>query len=252
MSDQTILFVSVFNAGGLEMALNHIESLKRAQITHYMTYVTDPTTYEYLSTHGHPTTLIEGTVGGEDKLNFDSTEFNELSYLRYKIIYDLLVKGVTVWYMDIDTVVLNSIRCSDRINNMLKNCIDITFQDDINMLCTGCMLITPNERTIEFTRITYDNRRSDCNDQLVANRVIRQMTTTLKVDVFSRLEFPNGLVYFIDPTTITNPIYRAAQEQFKAYTGPVSFVHANWMIGLDTKILALQSKGLWYLDTVQT
>ena len=180
------------------------------------------------------------------KYDFGSTKFNELSYLRYKVIYDLLVKGVTVWYMDIDTVVLDSTRFSNYMDLMMHTVSDIMCQDDVNMLCTGCMLIAPNPSTIEFARIMYQNRRSDCNDQLVMNRIIRNMPS-LKVDAFSRMEFPNGLIYFNDPNTTTNPTYREIQAQFNAYTGPVSFVHANWMVGMDTKIRALQSKGLWYV-----
>jgi hypothetical protein len=112
-------------------------------------------------------------------------------------------------------------------------------------LCTGCMLIVPNTRTVIFAKTIYENRRRDLNDQFVVEQYLK--LHEMKVHTFPQVEFPNGLMYFIDPNTITNPVFREAREQFKAYTGSVLFVHANWMVGGDTKIRALKSKGLWYV-----
>jgi lipopolysaccharide biosynthesis glycosyltransferase len=40
-----------------------------------------------------------------EKINFGTSGFNELSYIRYKIINELLNEGKTIWYLDVDTVV---------------------------------------------------------------------------------------------------------------------------------------------------
>ncbi len=43
-----LLFISVFNYGGIEMAKNHLESLKRNNISNYVAYVTDDESYDDL------------------------------------------------------------------------------------------------------------------------------------------------------------------------------------------------------------
>ena len=80
------------------------------------------------------------------------------------------------------------------------------------------------------------------------NIILEQKKINLNLKLFSIFNFPNGLLYFnlLD----NNPILNNAQQQFKKSTEQVYFVHANWMVGKDTKIKALKEKNLWYIMDV--
>jgi DNA-directed RNA polymerase subunit L len=43
-----LLFISVFNLGGIPLALNHLESLRKQNIKNYRAYVTDKESYDIL------------------------------------------------------------------------------------------------------------------------------------------------------------------------------------------------------------
>jgi hypothetical protein len=146
--------------------------------------------------------------------------------------------------MDVDTVILH--HSIHQIYESLQTFdVDIVCQDDINMLCSGCMLFFSNEKTIELTEYIYDNRNQTDfpNDQTFLNGILSNSVVNLNVSKFDMMKFPNGLLYFNGP----NRNYHNLQTQFKNYTGDVIFVHANWMVGMSTKIEALKSKSLWFV-----
>ena len=156
-----LLFISVFNYGGIEMAKNHLESLKRNNITNYVAYVTDDESYDELLLDNYKVSKYISSIDSinKEKNDFATPEFNNLSYIRYKIINNLLKQGKSVWYLDIDTVVLTNL---NEYYNSLQKSFDILFQNDINMLCTGCMLIFPNNKTITL----MDNIIKNTNEKI--------------------------------------------------------------------------------------
>ena len=46
MAHSHVLFIAVFNFGGMTLVLNHLESLKRQGITNYRAYVSDQESYD--------------------------------------------------------------------------------------------------------------------------------------------------------------------------------------------------------------
>ena len=241
-----LLFISVFNLGGINIALNHLESLRRLNIKNYRAYVTDQETYDIVSQHGHPVEMVaEATDAAitKSKTNFGTQEFNILSYTRYKVILELLGKGFPVWYLDIDTVVLQNL--NDVYDELKHTKYNAVMQDDINMLCTGCMLLFPKLLTIQLIQAIYDNRTTVDNDQIILRHILMRYQNTFNILSLNKLQFPNGLLYFNELNE--NPRYRELQLQFRQSTHPVYFVHANWMVGMDTKIAALKQKGLWFV-----
>lgn len=238
-----LVFISVFNYGGIELAKNHIESLKRNNISNYIAYVTDDESYKELISINYNVTKYESNndIVNKEKTDFGTNKFNDMSYIRYNIINSLLIKGNAVWYCDVDTVVLYDL--NKFYQNLNKN-FDICFQNDINMLCTGCMLFLPNEKTINLTQMMYCSKNLEYNDQVFLNNVLKNIGVQLIIGVLSEIQFPNGLLYFNDLKT--EPHFREAQEKFNKSNGPVFFVHANYMVGIDTKIKSLKSKNLWF------
>jgi hypothetical protein len=241
-----LLFISVFNLGGINMGLNHLESLRRLNIKNYRAYVTDQETYDIVSQYGHPVEMVaEATDAAitKSKANFGTQEFNILSYTRYKVILELLGKGFPVWYLDIDTVVLQNL--NDVYNELKNTSYHAIMQDDINMLCTGCMLLFPKPITIKLVQSIYENRTSADNDQIILLNILMNNRNSINILPLNKLQFPNGLLYFSELNN--NPRYRELQLQFRQSNHPVYFVHANWMVGMETKIDAFKKKGLWFV-----
>lgn len=237
-----LVFISFFNYGGIDLAKNHIESLKRNGINNYIAFVTDQESYNHLLNIGYKVSLYnESDNISSEKHNFASTQFNNMSYGRYFVINQLLKQGKTVWYLDIDTVVLGDL--NQYYNSVKSINFDICFQDDVNMLCTGCMLFHPNPNTIQLTEFMFQQQNEKDNDQTFMNRILGN--GQFKVGVFAQKQFPNGLLFFNELSE--NPIYREKQLEFRNSNEPILFVHANWMVGIDTKIKALKDNNLWFI-----
>jgi len=234
-----VVFISVSNIGCIDLTLNHLESIKRAGMTNYVAYAIDSECYEVLKTKGYSVELI-GREDFKDFHDFGGDIFNNLSFLRYRVIHKLLTENKTVWYLDVDTVVLRNL---NQYVEVAKDSCDIALQDDINMPCTGCMLWFPS--AIPLVRKMAMIKDTEYNDQIYLNAFLRG--GNFKFGMFDRGVFPNGLLYFLEDTPPFEGIQKEFREFRKNRLSDIAFVHANWMIGLQTKIDALKSKGLWFL-----
>jgi hypothetical protein len=234
-----IVFISVFNLGCIEIAENHISSLLRCGITNYRAYVTDTASFDILVKKNY-NVLYYSVQHSTEVMNFGTSGFNDLSYIRYKIINELLNQCKIVWYLDVDTVVLYN------LNTIISEYTDkdIVMQNDINMPCSGCMLCYPTETTKNITDIIYNSRTSSENDQILLAKLLYN-NNNIKLHLLDHYTFVNGLLYFNELST--HEIYRKLQIEFKKTTKPLYLVHANWMIGIETKINQLKNKNLWYL-----
>ena len=76
-----LLFISVFNFGGIELAKNHLESLKRNNISNYIAYVTDSESYDELikSEYNVIKYISCNDSINKEKNDFASPHFNNLS-----------------------------------------------------------------------------------------------------------------------------------------------------------------------------
>jgi len=237
--DNTI-FVSVFNLGCIEIAENHIISLLKNNINNYLAYVTDEESFNILNKKGYNVKYYSSQQSS-DKMDFGTEGFNNLSFIRYKIINELLNEEKIVWYLDVDTVVLHD------LNKLVPEFSDkdIIMQNDINMPCSGCMLFYPNIITKHITDFIYNFKTSTENDQIILARLLMKNQNFIKIHLLDHEQFANGLLYFNELSD--NPTYRNLQLAFRQTEKPLYFVHANWMVGIDSKISALKNKGLWYL-----
>lgn len=249
---QDLIFISVFDYGSRELGSNHLASLKKQGIKNYMAYVTDNDTFNYIKDQGFNVEYenIDEFIPMAPK-DFGSREFNKFSYIRYKIMNRLLKQNKAVWYMDADTVVLKDLNMFYRnfiANNSSYN-IDMIVQNDLHMLCTGCVFFIPNKRTIAFTKDVYDHATIEMNDQNYIGIVFRDQKPDVKFTVFDYMEFPNGLLYFDEKDKINLPEemmqYKRQYRNNKNKT--VVFVHANWIVGVYKKIDAMKERGLWFV-----
>lgn len=261
MENPNLLIISVFNYGAIEIATNHLKSLQNQGIDNYMAYVTDEESLVELQEKGYHATLFpmeESQKSAQKPLskgkeNFGTKSFDDITYIRYLVIAKLLKEGKTVWYLDVDTVVLSDIRklILNDLEQQENTSYDMMLQNDINMACSGCMLCFPTAITMHIIENVHMYRNAGFNDQILLNKMLRTYIerNQCKIAYFQNHLFPNGLLYFHAPHA--NPNFLELQNRFRKYRdeekGPVAFVHANWMIGIDTKIAELKKHGLWFL-----
>lgn len=256
-----LLFVCAFDFGSSDLGLNHLQSLRNNNITNYMAFVTDKKCYEKIKSHKFNVTLIDDT--GElknrgfftKKKNFGESDFIETSFLRYKIIAEQLEKHKAVWYMDVDTVVLQDLNkhyeiCKAQRDPKTNKSFDIIFQEDFHSKCSGCMLFSSNQRTIDAAKYMFKGMNPVMPDQHYFAKFMRENPNVFITAIFDPMEFPNGLLYFdLDELIPIPPEFMTIKHQYEnAVKKPLAFVHANWMIGIDNKIKALQKHGLWFLS----
>uniref|UniRef100_A0A6C0HLV4 Nucleotide-diphospho-sugar transferase domain-containing protein n=1 Tax=viral metagenome TaxID=1070528 RepID=A0A6C0HLV4_9ZZZZ len=232
-----VVFISVSNMGCIDLTLNHLESIKRAGMTNYVAYAIDSLCYETLRSKGYTTHLL-----GRDDMNqyhdFNTPGFDHISFMRYHVIDKLLREGKTVWYLDVDTVVIQDLNAYIAV---VKDTFDVALQDDCYMPCTGCMLFFPS--ALSLVKPMIETRDFSKNDQIYFLKFLN--ASKLRIGILNRNLFPNGLLYFNEH----NPKHADKQLEFKnSDPTKVMFVHANWMIGVQTKIDAFKSKGLWFLS----
>jgi lipopolysaccharide biosynthesis glycosyltransferase len=241
-----LIFISVSNYGAIELTKNHLTSLKQNEIYNYMAYVTDTESYEELTKLGFNATIFncDDINVGKNKMNYGNNDYNHMTYLRYYVIQKLLKEGKIVWYLDVDTVALTNL---NNIYETLDKTIDIHFQSDIVVVCTGCMLIFPNDKNVMLMNTIIQNKTNTLNDQDVMNQLLNNEPNTLNLSIstLSKYNFPNGLLYFNELDY--DQTYKENQINFRNSTNPVYFVHANFMVGINIKIEALKQKKLWFI-----
>tara|TARA_Y100000591_G_scaffold126524_1_gene108413 strand:- start:29285 stop:30004 length:720 start_codon:yes stop_codon:yes gene_type:complete len=238
----SILFVGVCNYGYIDMAENLILSFKKNNIENYIIYTLDTKSFTILHNKGYNSVLYKD-ISKLESYNHQTEHFDEIAFYRYDIINTLLKDNKIVWYLDIDIVVL------DNLNKYVSRFVnfDLCVQNDINMACSGCVLFFPTANTIALTNLMYNNRNTKgiVNDQILLNNILHNNSNIFKLNLLDYNLFPNGLLYFNE--LHKNPVWRNVQENFRKNTNQAKLVHANWMIGHDTKIKALKDKNLWYL-----
>ena len=102
-----------------------------------------------------------------------------------------------------------------------------------------------------MTAFVYKGMNREMPDQHFVNFFLAQNPGVFKTTMFDLERFPNGLIYFDKPELIELSVefsdFKTNFYKNKDNTKKLAFVHANWMVGIDTKINALRKKGLWYL-----
>lgn len=254
MSFENLIFITVFNHGSIELALNHYKSLTAVGITNYMAYVTDEESVKVMTEHGYKCTFIENANIDKNAMEFCKGDFNKLSFLRYHIAGHLIRSGKDVWYMDVDTVLLNDVRL---VYEVYKNIgMNICIQDDINMPCSGCVLYIASEDTAKITDIVISQKDKYPNDQLTLTHVLNSISNPVNKNVFKnpiqftlfdKNLFPNGLLFFGDDFVKTPTQFESIKNEYKKSNEKPFFVHANWMIGNNVKQDAFKKYGLWFL-----
>jgi len=244
-----LLFISVFNYGAVELGKNHLKSLLNNNITNYVAYVIDDESYKELTDLGYNVIRYEYNKRSLDKYDFGSLEFDNITFLRYKIILDILNQNKDVWYLDIDIVVLENL--NNILNLINNNNYDCILQNDINMLCSGCMYFKSNQNMKNLMTDVLNIRihNTEINDQVLLNSILKSRLNNINITSFPIFNFPNGLIFFGDDYVKTeNREYITLRNNFNLMNkNEIYLVHANWMVGIDKKIQAFKDYNLWLI-----
>jgi hypothetical protein len=249
-----LLFISCFDFGSRELGMNHLQSLKNQGIDNYMAFIADLATYDLVKKHGFHCTLIEDTNKSyfKEQKHFGTPNFTEFVFLRYKFIHESLKKYNAVWYLDVDTVVLYNL--NEIYKEYVGNGYDIIFQDDIHQVqnCTGCQLYFSSQKTLDMSIHIYKGMNNQMPDQHYVNFFLQANPGVFKTTMFDKYQFPNGLLYFDEVDLINlSSEFREQKNKYNEFhrnnNQKIAFIHANWMVGIDTKINAMKKKGHWYI-----
>jgi len=247
---------SLFNNGVIELAMNHIISLRKSGIPEYRAFATDRDSYAAIKELGCDVTLLDRDEPS-GILKFDSTDFCRFSYLRYKVMEALLETYDVVWYLDVDTVVLGDIWASCP----LEESWDVACQSDLNMPCTGCMVVKSTDAGKRFVSDIWAARTNQTNDQMTIYNMIGAKRLAVPILELSTAHFVNGFLYFPDFANVGDAEADASlnkwQRRYQSWLQnsiiprPV-FVHANFMTGNEKKKQALESQNIWFLKDLES
>jgi len=247
MSENKMIFVSVFNDGVLELAENHLISLKKSNITNYISYTTGQKSYDYLKKKGYNIELYLPDKNVQKEMDWCDSDFIDFEKIRINIIKILLAIYEKVFYLDVDIVVLKNL---NKLTNNMKN-LDLIIQDDINMPCVGCVLLFKTPKTVSLINtLSKINYKTNLQFEFV------KRLNNLKVLLLPKEIFPNGLLFFgkdYIPNSISNIniLHQTISDREvvskNRQNNTIHLVHANYMTGSENKIKAFKDFGLWFL-----
>ena len=241
---EDILFLSVFTRGMRDLAVNHLLSLKRVGITNTLSFCSDKETVEILNKRGFKALANPSSIN-KDIFTVNEPEFNEFSYFKYVILVNLLKKHKYIWYLDVDTFITKDIR------KFVNSDYDIQITDDINQLSTSCMLFKNSDCTIQLLTKMWEERNNKYCDQIKFNILLRKGVIPIKGYTLPIAEFRPGLLYFKEQYLITlSENVKKLRKLFFLNNKSVMIpclVHANYIIDLNKKIIALKSNKFWLI-----
>ncbi len=240
-----ILFISVFTKGYRDLAVNHLISLRKVGILNTLSFCNDSKTVEILNYRGFKTKEFPFEMN-EDLFDPPSENFNKFSFVKYILIDTLLKDYKYVWYLDVDTVIIKDIR---NLVDLTKN-VDIYIQNDINVLLSGGMLVSNNEKCKNLMKILWDKQNDKYCDQLILNGVLQNEKLNIKGEILSMGHFRPGIFFFNNNSLLNlSPKVLKIRNIFlndKTIDIIPALIHANFIVGINNKINALKSKRLWF------
>lgn len=216
-----IKFITLTNTGYIDYTLNCLKTLENIQSKINMhCYCIGRDGYEELINKGYTCELIDE----EENSNFQTFRngnWSNITYNKFKIIYDNLLTNTYVLFSDGDIVYENNDFLEYLLTKIQDN--DMLIQNDTpnnnddSQLCSGFMLIKSNQNTLSlFNPSVMKNKKNEIgwDDQIYINRIKNKIKyTKLPLDLF-----PNGKYYYDNYTKITPYI-----------------IHFNWIIGHEKK-----------------
>ena len=213
-----IAFITLTNTDYIDYTLNCIESLKKINMKKQLDiYCIGKDGYEKLISNDIPCNLIYD----EQLSNFETFwtgNSSNITYYKFEIIYENLLKYEFVCFTDGNIVYENNCFLEYLLNNIGNN--DILIQSEgleTDELCSGFMFIKSNSLTLElFNPINIEKYKDikEWDDQVYVNEIKYKM----KYKKLPLELFPTGNYYYNYNNNI-NPF----------------MIHFNWLIDHEKK-----------------
>jgi hypothetical protein len=265
---KTILLISA-NMAYADMAYNFLCRLaKISKCFKYVVVAQDASFYSFLQSHGIPS--ISGSlihpVSAEDAKNFRTAEFNAISIAKIVAARMVLESGYNVLFSDVD------IAWKKSPVPFLPTDVDLAIQSNTgeNVFSlehepnTGFYFLRSNDRSIALLNETIKRGREDpmIDDQTHFANALRDWRVSKKA-MFLMEGMTAPWAYHGN-----RPLLFRLLHPYRFQTGQVAMawyahkveppldskeqdiiiVHANWMVGHDSKVQFLKSHDLWDLN----
>jgi hypothetical protein len=189
--------------------------------------------------------------------HYEDEGFRHATQDKLVAILEMAEKSVEPFvYADCDIRFNPNLNMLGRINSLLEVGADIIAQRDWGAVCTGFMVIIPNDKNKRYLKATIDymelpqnsNRLIDFHDQLAFNELYRS-------DLFPNV--PRPKVHLVDgssgfgnlnhfkPGVIWNPTDNFFANNHASLVGQCLW-HANFTVGVENKMFMLDQ----YRDNV--
>lgn len=249
MNMKECIIINLYNDSMLELAENQLLSFKKVGITKYLSFTTGEYSYHYLKKKGYNVVLYN-TDDLQLELQWGSDKFIDMVRLRFKLISELLKEYKSVFYLDVDIVLLKNIEPFFETN--IEKCLYI--QHDLNMPCIGCMLLHRNDTLCNMLNEIIGFANGNTSLQIIFSHFVKRYN--LNFDFFPIETFPNGLIFFGENNIIMNDGNKhllkltknnriITKNNFKNKN--IFLIHANYMTGTESKKKAFNDFNLWYL-----
>ena len=222
-----VRFITLTNTGYLNYTLNCLESLKKINSKYLpFCYCIGKEGFDKLSSAGYECSLINEGEKHSNFQTFRNGNWSNITFNKFKIIYENLLVDDYVCITDGDIVYENNIFMDYLLENIGDHDILIqnermTNEESLNeeslYVCSGFMFIKSNEKTLKLFNpemMKKNNNTLGWDDQVYVNQIIKE----LKYKVLPLELFPNGQYYYKYHANITPYI-----------------IHFNWCIGHNKK-----------------
>ncbi|KAI8971955.1 nucleotide-diphospho-sugar transferase-domain-containing protein [Mycotypha africana] len=246
-----ILLTAVVNSGMIDYTLNWIESLRRTQQDDkFLVFAIDQGVVDALTEHGYgaQVTLIPDSWFHVPLISefarWKSDQYRPITHAKTLVVERLLYLDVTVWFSDVDIVLL-----SPNIRPLMLSLMaqrpytDMIFTQEVDhrTVNSGFYMMKPTMLTKQFLHqiVIEQDKTEKFTQQKLMNEVLKVMfprdIVASPYRLLDLLLFPNGNFYF----RMNLPQRLGIQPLM---------VHANYLIG-DSKKNSLKEAGLWYIDS---
>lgn len=258
MDSKVIKYVTIFNHGYLEFAMNNaLNYLKVINSDNTKLVLTALDNQAYTIMDHYLSTLIDtydissielkiDTLQLANFAEFNTREFIDIMHKKIHVIYNELLTSDIVHFFDGDVVFFKN--PSDLIRRSMNDC-DIAFQQDApvvhhnnryhNYVCAGNFSIKNSEPAIQFIKEVISRLNPGQNDQETMYGYLNSTCSNIKdypyckLDAYNQMLFQNG--------------FDAFNENWYLNHDKIS-IHANHMVGMKNKMNAIKQCNAWFLN----
>uniref|UniRef100_A0A7S1JMX1 Nucleotide-diphospho-sugar transferase domain-containing protein n=1 Tax=Vitrella brassicaformis TaxID=1169539 RepID=A0A7S1JMX1_9ALVE len=244
-SDGTIVMTTV-NRGMVDFAINWAKSLHRQGVNSFLVICLDDRCFDLLST-SFPENVVrapkEVRVSAAATI-FNTESFGALVMTRPFFVREIVQRGYTVLYNDVDMVWLRN-----ALDFMPSRRFDVALQIDANCFCSCLMLFRPTEGALslldQWGQLMHkETRRNITYNNPYLKEAVKNLRNSVSIASLSPAFFPSGPVFL--KTRRGRPSESLTREERK----DVVIVHVNWVLGRESKKRALIKHRLWDNDVV--